>query len=73
MSRVGDSMIKTEYRCQNPKCKAVDYLKSFPGEESAPDMVNCWSCHAGFKMDPAQMMMEGVGMKQVYPAPQVAH
>lgn len=73
MPRAGESIVRTEYRCLNPKCKAVDYLKQYPGEMAPPDMVNCWNCRAGFNVSPDQMMAEGIGMKQVYPAPQVAH
>lgn len=48
-----------EYRCSDPKCRAVDFLKLTQAEVelSLPKAVNCWKCKGGLKKgSPDQML-----------------
>jgi transcription elongation factor Elf1 len=50
-------------------CGAVDTMKLFENE-NAPEVINCWNCHAGFKKSVEEMILGRFGM---FPAnPKVA-
>lgn len=49
-------MAETVYVCT--KCKAKDTAR----DEHPPQVLNCWNCHAGQKMEIQEMLMKRVGM-----------
>lgn len=55
------------YRCSNPKCRAIDYLKVFENEVMyAREWVNCHNCHAGFpQVSLETMAAKGIGMQKI--------
>lgn len=56
---------RIEYVCT--KCDEEDVVKLWPNEP-VPHVINCWNCHAGFKMAIQDMMVKGVGMFPKQPA-----
>lgn len=61
------------YKCS--KCGETDVVKMFSDEGMPPLALNCGKCHAGFKMDPANMIQSHIGMFPTVPIVQspVAH
>lgn len=47
------------YKCT--QCEAVDEVAIFDNE-SFPQTINCWHCHAGYNLPVEQMMMAAKGM-----------
>lgn len=50
---------KVEFKCA--KCGELDHIKLYESEP-VPPAVNCWHCHAGLRMDVAQMIETHRGM-----------
>jgi len=65
--RIGDKMTYIDYQCS--KCSEQDRVKLFPGEQ-APAAINCWHCHAGYRTELSDMLINGVGMFQLQPPPE---
>lgn len=54
-------MKRTHYVCASSKCRAEDWYNTYE-EETIPEAINCWSCHAGLKVDPNSMVQRRLGM-----------
>jgi hypothetical protein len=52
-------MREITYVCSN--CEAVDHVK-LSSNEAVPPAINCWNCHAGFRMEMQAMLTQHRGM-----------
>lgn len=55
-------VIVTKYRCV--QCGAEDHDRSTDPKQ-VPEVLNCWSCGAGYQKDKATMFRLGLGMLPV--------
>jgi hypothetical protein len=60
-ARKETGIIRLTYRCTNPKCKAMDVVKYFPGETVVP-ALNCWQCKNGFRVAQDKQVAGNIGV-----------
>ena len=54
-----DKVREQVYKCTG--CGAEDIVKLYPSERT-PQVINCWKCKAGRKMELPTMLSSGTGM-----------